>query len=454
MVKVNPYFNLSASNIVLSVSRHSVMYNQLNNENGNKLDLLNANESLITNDNKKIYLVDKDFKKAASFINNIKGDTCIDMDSFISDDISILDLSFNISRDLVVASYNFDELKSIKKEVEDKNYFLTTAMMIDFQVPSKRGVIVGESICESKRLVDLPLSHLNSEDLANYCLSLANNNKKLKVKVLDKSAIEKLNMNSFLSVNKGSSVEPKLIELEFFNNPNSKEFIQLIGKGLTFDTGGYSLKGNMINMKSDMGGASCVISTINALARLDSCVNVKVLVLATDNKVSPDAIVPDDVVTSMSGKTIEIVSTDAEGRLTLCDAITYSCEVNKATKIIDIATLTGSAVATFGSLYSACYTNDNDFLNPLMDVCEKNNENLWQLPLNDKYFDSIKSTTADMKNSNSNRLAGASVAAIFLKQFVPSDVSWIHLDIAGTTLDNKSCATGILVNSLVEYLSN
>jgi leucyl aminopeptidase len=265
-----------------------------------------------------------------------------------------------------------------------------------------------------------------------------------------------------LAVGRGSKTEPKLIIMRYNGNPEKKnQLTALIGKGLTFDTGGYSLKtsAGMLNMKCDMGGAAAVIGAFSAITTLKLKVNVVGIIAAAENMVSSTAYRPGDIITSMSGKTIEVVNTDAEGRLTLIDAVHYALEKEKADRILDIATLTGAAVAALGRDYSAVLSNDDAWVSKLEEASAFCGEKFWRMPLHEPYKDLIKSEVADLKNSG-GPLAGCITAALFIREFV-QDKPWIHIDIAGGAMRDKVKgidsygATGVgvrLITSLLHHM--
>jgi len=270
--------------------------------------------------------------------------------------------------------------------------------------------------------------------------------------------IRRLKMDAFMSVGRGSENEPRLIIMRYKGNPEKKSTIGLVGKGLTFDTGGYCIKQpqGMLNMKNDMGGAAAVIGAMSAIARLRMKVNVTAIVAACENMISGNAYRPGDIIRSMSGKTIEVINTDAEGRLTLIDAIHYIIDREHVCKVIDIATLTGAAMAALGPGISAVVTNDEDWLKKLREASEISGERIWQLPAHEDYKEMLKSEVADLKNSG-GPLAGAITAALFIREFVDSK-PWIHIDIAGTAMREKDSglyshgATGVGVRLLTALL--
>ncbi len=272
--------------------------------------------------------------------------------------------------------------------------------------------------------------------------------------ILDRAEMIKMGMGSFMSVAQGGEEPPKMISLSYQGGKKGDAPIALVGKGVTFDTGGISLKpgAGMDEMKYDMGGAATVLGVFKALGELKPAINVVAVIPSTENMPSGDAIKPGDVVTSLSGQTIEILNTDAEGRLILCDALTYCQQTYQPKKIIDMATLTGACIIALGHHISAVLGNDQDLVNDLISASQTTYDRFWQMPLSDEYDEQLKSNFADMANIG-GRPAGTITAAQFLARFT-KDVSWAHLDIAGTAWvsgANKG-ATGRPVPALVEYL--
>jgi leucyl aminopeptidase len=352
----------------------------------------------------------------------------------------------DLSETILVNNYEFNAFKSKKEEkVKDFYYFGETEI---YNVV-KKGYVYGESINLARDLVNTPYNYLNATDLANFAKDLEKRDG-VKVEVFNKKQIEDLKMGSFLGVNKGSSDEPKLIYIKYqgldsWNNPTA-----LVGKGVMYDTGGYSLKTptSMPGMKVDMAGSAAVICAINALARLGAKANVMAIVAATDNRIGDGAIVPDDILTAASGKTIEIVSTDAEGRLTLADAVWFA-QKEGAKRVIDVATLTGAMVAALGKEFTGVFTNNKEFLSEFKKATDLTNEPIWEMPISDGYRKELKSSVADISNKG-GRLAGASIAAAFIEEFIEKDTKWIHLDIAGTAGSKETGATGVMVKSFAE----
>ena len=307
----------------------------------------------------------------------------------------------------------------------------------------------------TKTLGNLPSNICTPSYLAAKALALAKAHKTIKTTVLEKKDMEKLGMGSFLSVTRGSAQPPKLITLQYTGAAKTQAPIALVGKGITFDTGGISLKpgADMDEMKYDMSGAGTVLGTIQAIAEMKLPINVVGVIPTCENMPSGTATKPGDIVTSMSGQTIEILNTDAEGRLILCDALTYTAKFKPDT-VIDIATLTGACVIALGHVASGMFANDDKLAKELVAAGEQSHDRVWQLPLWEDYQPLLDSNFADMANIG-GRAGGTITAACFLARFA-KDYRWAHLDIAGTA--NKSGkdkgATGRPVPLLTQYLIN
>ena len=293
-----------------------------------------------------------------------------------------------------------------------------------------RGVILGEAANFAREMVNTPSNDMTPSHLAARAKSLAKHG--LKVTILDTPGMKKLGMGSFLSVAVGSDEPPKMIAMEYRGDPKSKTVLGLVGKGITFDTGGISLKPalDMDAMKGDMAGGATVIGAMAAIAKLKPKANVIGIVAATENMPSGRATKPGDVVRAMNGKSIEVINTDAEGRLVLADGLCWARKLG-ATHLVDIATLTGAAVVAFGHTTTGVMSNDRELVDLFHRAARPFGERYWELPLFPEYVDLIKSPIADMKNSG-GRPAGTIFGAMFIKEFV-DDKPWIHLDIAGTS---------------------
>jgi len=325
----------------------------------------------------------------------------------------------------------------------------------------KRGFIVGEATNLARKLANDPGNILTPSQFADIAMEVGSKTG-LDVQVLEREDLEKLGMNTFLAVSRGSDEPPKLIILRIkdqaVNRRRKSPIHALVGKGVTFDSGGISIKppNRMEDMKADMAGGSAVLGAISALAQLGGRKRVIGLIPAVENLPSGKATRPGDVVKSFLGKTVEIINTDAEGRLILADAIAYARTLG-ASRIIDIATLTGACIVALGTVTAGMMGTDQKTMAALQSNCSITGEKLWQLPLYKEYRKSLDSEIADFKNVGP-RWGGAITAAKFLQEFV-EDTPWVHLDIAGLDLDHDgkpfACkgATGFGVRTLVQLLS-
>lgn len=359
-----------------------------------------------------------------------------------------------ITEGLILGSYKFDKYKSEKEE----NLIETITICVeenteDVILASKKGEIFANATNYARNLSNEPAQVATPTKLAELAQNIPN----IECKILEAQECEEMGMGAFLAVGKGSSQPPKFIHMSYkCGNPSQK--IALIGKGITFDSGGYDIKpaSSMINMKDDMSGAAAILGIMNAVAELKPNIEVHGIIAACENMVSGKSYKPGDILTAMNGKTIEVDNTDAEGRLTLADALCYAENLN-VDKIIDVATLTGACLVALGHFASGIMGNNNELIEEIQECAQKVGENYWQLPLWDEHMDSLKSDIADMKNTGS-RYGGASVAAAFLNNFV-KDTKWAHLDVAATAFLEKPYkgfskgGTGVSVRTLLELVT-
>ncbi len=358
-------------------------------------------------------------------------------------------------------SYRFNKYFSYKKKmrvnyIEKVNIF--SKNLSKTKIFWKRYNSLAEGVFLTRNLVSEPSNNMTPQLLAKEALKLKNFG--LKIDVLDDKKLKHLKMGALLGVAQGSANKPYVVTLEWRGNKSKKENdITFVGKGVTFDTGGISIKpsGGMEEMKYDMGGSAVVLGLMKALAMRKTKANVSVVIGLVENMPSGTAHRPGDVVRSMSGQTIEVINTDAEGRLVLADALWYAQKKFKPKRIIDLATLTGAIIVSIGQDKAGMFSNDNSFLKLLEDVGKKVGEEVWNMPIDDSYEKDIKSDIADMKNVGSGRGAGSTAGAIFLKRFI-KDTKWMHLDIAGVTWakSDKPCipkgGTGFGVKLLDEFV--
>lgn len=279
----------------------------------------------------------------------------------------------------------------------------------------------------------------------------------LETTVYEEEQIREMGMGAYLAVAQGSAQPPKFIHMKY-SCENPKKRIAIIGKGLCFDSGGLDIKpaASMLNMKDDMSGAACVLGIMKVLNKIQPNIEVHGIIAACENMPSGNSYKPGDIVTAKNGKTIEVDNTDAEGRLTLADALCYACELG-VDEVIDIATLTGACMVALGSAASGIMGNNDEFVKDIVKTGEYTGEKFWQLPMWQEYRDNMNSDVADMKNTGT-RYGGASAAGMFLKEFVTDNVKWAHLDVAGTAFLDKpqkgfsKGATGVGVRTLLSYI--
>lgn len=351
-------------------------------------------------------------------------------------------------------NYKFDKYLSKKKEK-----FLEVEYLTDKKVTK---LIEGYELAKISNIVkDLINEHseaLTPKALADKAVDLGKEFG-FEVEILDEKKAAKLGMKSYLSVARAAFHRPYVIVMRYVGNKASKYIHGLVGKGLTYDTGGLSLKPNdsMLGMKQDMGGAATMIGAMCAIAKMKVKKNVTCVVAACENSIGPNAYRPGDVIDTMNGKTVEVTNTDAEGRLTLIDALTYIIRKEKVDEIVDAATLTGAVMIALGEDVTGVFSNDNEAAKKLMEASENWYEYFWQMPMYDTYKRYFKSDIADMQNTGS-RMGGSINAAKFLEEFVEGK-KWIHLDIAGTAFSNggnpyynKKGATGQVFRTVYSYI--
>ena len=317
-----------------------------------------------------------------------------------------------------------------------------------------KGKLVADVTNLARDMGNEPANYMTPSRMAEAAKELASKYD-LEIKVLDREDMEEVGMGALLGVAKGSNQPAKLIILSYKGDEHSEKALGFLGKGITFDSGGISIKPSegMWEMKDDMAGAAAVITALWAIAKLKPKINVTAIVPATENLPSGTALKPGDVLKAMNGKTIEVISTDAEGRLILADALSYAQKLGLS-PLIDLATLTGACRVALGMLYSGLFGNDRDWIDKVLGAAERTGEKMWHMPMPEEYKEQIKSEIADVKNTG-NRYGGAITAALFLAEFV-DNTPWVHIDIAGPRLSTKESgyivkgATGFGVRTLIE----
>lgn len=363
---------------------------------------------------------------------------------------------------LLLPNYIFNCLKHREAEEPEESLLeKVTLIGLDQKISdaARKMLIVCEGVNYARDLVNGNADEVTPQYLAECSKKLAEEHTSIKTTVFDKKRIEKEKMGLLLAVNRGSALDPAFIIMEYRGNPRSDDHTILIGKGVTYDTGGLNLKptGGMETMKCDMAGAAACIGTMLAVSSLGLKVNLTVVVPTTENCIDAKSFKPGDVYTSYLGKTVEMTNSDAEGRLILADALSYAIKNLKPTRLIDLATLTGAIEIALGSEASGFFSTNDELAQNLLQSGEESFERLWRMPLFDEYKERLKSDIADLKNWN-GRSAGANVAATFLRQFVGDSIPWAHIDIAATAYVAEAkkylpkYATGFGVRLMVEFL--
>lgn len=341
----------------------------------------------------------------------------------------------------MLANYAFDAYKKqngVKRVAEVDILLADSRMTLALRKTIERVQAIMAGVNIARDLVNVPAQDMTPERLAEAAQEVAKESGgTIKVKVLERAECEKLGMGSYLAVAQGADREPKFITLSYTSPRAAKKMVAVVGKGITFDSGGLSLKpaDSMMTMKCDMAGAAAVIGLFAILGKLRPRIQVRGYIAATENMPSGKAVRPGDIVRSLSGKTIEVLNTDAEGRLTLVDAMTYALR-DKPDLMIDLATLTGACMVALGEEIAGLMTNDRVLAKDLLRSAKDAGEKLWELPLEDRYRELVQSDVADLRNIAPSRYGGSLTAGLFLQEFV-GETPWAHLDIAGPAFAEK-----------------
>ena len=375
---------------------------------------------------------------------------------FVSFDDKDLDNMDVITEVVEHINYKFDKYFSKKKEE-----FLEVSYLTDKKAPK---LIEGYELAKIsnivKDLVNEQAEVLNPKELADRATKLGKEFG-FEVEILDEKKAQKLGMTAYLAVARAAHHRPYVIVMRYKGDAKSKYTYGLVGKGLTYDTGGLSLKPteSMLTMRCDMGGAATMIGAMCSIAKMKLKKNVTCVVAACENSIGPNAYRPGDILTAMNGKTIEVTNTDAEGRLTLADALTYIVRKEKVNEVIDAATLTGAVMVALGEDVTGVFTNDDKMARKVIDASENWNEYFWQMPMFDIFKKNLKSPYADMQNTGV-RWGGSTNAAKFLEEFI-DDTKWVHLDIAGTAWASganpyysQKGATGQVFRTVYSYIKD
>ncbi len=381
----------------------------------------------------------------------------ISLNSFVSPQVDILDIAHAVSEACVLATYKFEGYKQKSNEPEKKIEWLSVYSegqdLEEIKAALTVGYVYGTGTNSARTLVNIPGNMLTATDMANYATELARKYN-LDVEILDKEQMNKLGMGALLAVNQGSTEPPKMIVLKYQGKEDWEDVIGLVGKGITFDTGGYSIKpkDGIVGMKTDMGGAAAVLGAMEIIGELKPEQNVVAVIPSTDNMISGAALKPDDVITSMSGKTIEVLNTDAEGRLVLADAMTYA-KHHGANYLVDIATLTGGVIVALGTNTTGALTNNETLFEQVLEASAEAGEPIWRLPIFPKDLERIRNSKIADLNNSPGREGHAIMGGAFVGEFAEG-TPWVHLDIAGTATTNNdhelgpAGATGAMTRTL------
>ncbi|GAA0326574.1 leucyl aminopeptidase [Bacillus carboniphilus] len=384
----------------------------------------------------------------------------VDLSSFTSESVAIEDAGFVLGESLALSTYTYSGYKQKSNEPE-KHIEQVSVISEEEEVLAslQTGYIFGKGTNSARTLVNTPGNMLTATDMAEYAAHLAETYG-FEKEILEKEDMEKLGMGALLAVNQGSTEPPKLIVLKYQGKSEWKDVIGLVGKGVTFDTGGYSIKpkDGIVGMKTDMGGAAAVLGAMEIIGELKPEQNVVAVIPATDNMINGNAFKPDDVITAMSGLTIEVSNTDAEGRLVLADAITYA-KHHGAGYLVDVATLTGGVIVALGTHTTGAMTNNETWFEQVLEASHEAGEPIWRLPITDKDVKRIRSSKVADLNNSPGREGHAIMGGTFILQFA-EDTPWVHLDIAGTATSKADYelgpagATGVMARTLAVLVEN
>ena len=357
---------------------------------------------------------------------------------------------------IVLGSYQFNELKTEDKKFDPKSLTLVGVE----KKPCEKGLAIGTSVCFARDIENRPGNIATPSHLALNAKNIAKNSK-VKTKVFERQRFTKMGMGALSAVASGTEVPPKFILMEYYNAPKKVKPKVLVGKGLTFDSGGISIKpaSKMDEMKFDMCGAGVVLGAMRAVSILKPKINLIGIIPSTENMSGDKAYRPGDVLTAYNGKTIEVLNTDAEGRLILADALSYASKHYDPEFILDFATLTGAVVVALGHIATGIMGTNDDLIKEIKRSSKITDEKVWEFPLWQEYLDQVKSQIADVKNLGSAGQAGTIAGGAFLKSFVKEGIPWCHFDIAGTawgdrnlSYHNKGAATGEVIRLVIDLL--
>ncbi|RDU36913.1 leucyl aminopeptidase [Neobacillus piezotolerans] len=396
-----------------------------------------------------------------SLKNAKQEEAAILLDSFLADDIDAADAAYAASEAFALSTYSFEGYKQKPNEPEKKLEAITVyteaADEEEINASLTVGYAYGQGTNSARTLVNTPGNMLKATDIAEYARKLGEKYG-FETEILGLEEIRKLGMGALLAVNQGSVEEPRMIVLKYQGKETWEDAIGLVGKGITFDTGGYSIKTKtgIVGMKTDMGGAAAVLGAMEIIGELKPEQNVVAVIPSTDNMIGGGAFKPDDVITSMSGKTIEVLNTDAEGRLVLADAMTYA-KHHGAQYLVDVATLTGGVITALGLHTTGAMTNNEELFEQVLEASYEAGEQMWRLPIFEKDLERVRgSKIADLNNSPGSE-GHAVMGGAFVGEFAEG-TPWVHLDIAGTATARQdtdlgpSGATGVMSRTLALFV--
>lgn len=440
-------------------SQESVLFRNINFENYKNVLVIGAGSKLDAESARQLASVVHSQLKSAQ-----AKEAVVQMDGLTGSKKELLANFSAFAEGLYLTDYSFEELKSKKTEKDEniKNLHIFIQTKSATEASFKKALHEAEILCEcvnfSRRLGDMPGNLMTPTILADSIVE-ATKGTGIKSEVWDRARIKKEKMGGLFGVAQGSHQEPRFIILRYNGAAKSKQPLVFVGKGLTFDTGGISLKPGaaMEEMKYDMCGGANVLGSMLAIAKLKLKINAVALVPATENMPGGSATKPGDVHTARNGKTFEINNTDAEGRLILSDALCFGSE-QKPQLMVDAATLTGAMVIALGNIHTGFFTRNEALTKKIHEAAQKSGEQLWRMPLCDHHTKDMKGTFADLSNISSGKGAGSATAAAFLEQFVEEGIPWAHFDIAGTgwavgnrlPYCSKKGASGVLIRTFVE----
>ncbi len=416
------------------------------------LDDASKMEATISIGEKTELTLEKLAKAMEDFFTNAGRSYEIDASTFVTKKIEEKDVvNLFIEQDILVNGKKFTK-KTTDEKTTYKHKIISNAFSID---DFHETILLATQMNSARYFQNMPANLCTTDFLTSEIEKIFSNSRKVKTTILNKSDIEKIGMNLVLSVNAGSKQGARVVVCEYNNNPLSRKKIAIVGKGIIFDTGGYDLKlgKGMLGMKYDMSGAIIAAHILEAVDKLKLKVNVSIVLPITDNLVDSNATLPESIIKSMSGRTVEIANTDAEGRLILADGITYSVTKLKAGLIMDISTLTGSVVSALGHLYTGVWSSSNKNWNLMEEAASKSNEKIWRMPLDERYIESLsKNTFADTLSCSNVEYSDCNIAASWLYSFVENK-EYVHIDIAGTA-DIKEKAKSPMIKTVVEFIKN